>query len=89
MEPLLFGCYKNCYSLELICKVVQQPLAGYVVGEKEVLDFIDNRGRGRISLVLEAAAVTDLVLARQEGFVILNEFEDVVRHLVIPSPRHI
>lgn len=63
-----------------------------VVVEKEVLDFILDRGGGDAGIIPQPCAIADLgveALAGGEGFVFLYEVENIERHLVVAAPRDI
>lgn len=68
-----------------------EEIGGEVVVESEVLDFALDLGGGDAGIIPQAGAITDLgveYLTSGEGFVLLNEIENVERHLVVAAPRN-
>ena len=69
-----------------------EEVRGHGVVEQEVLDLLFDMAIARVGVVLQAAAVADLGiehLAGGEGFVTLDEVNDVVGQGVVAAPRHI
>lgn len=69
-----------------------EEVCGEVVVEKEVLDFILDRGGGDAGIIPQACAIADLgveTLTGGECFVFLYEVENIERHLVVAAPRDI
>ena len=63
-----------------------------IVVKKEVVDFLLDLCGGGFSYVLDSGTIAHFgveLLTRGERFVRFNEFQDVIGHTIVVSPRHL